>query len=190
MTDNIKPPSATKFFVAATIMVLLYTALGRVNDYTGQSGEPVVSDASALANIKVTTLSARDFSKRFHANGKPTLLFIYATWCPYCRQQFPVVTDIIKRYGSKINVVALSIDQEADTLSSFLAKKPQPLPFTPYIAPKTGSTAYMVMLQEAGGHFSGSIPYTALFKADGTLTTQLPGLTMKEEFEAAVKSAL
>ncbi len=52
-----------------------------------------------------TTAGLFDLAK---AGGKPTLLEVFATWCPHCQRETTVLDAIAAKYGSKINVVAVS----------------------------------------------------------------------------------
>lgn len=41
-------------------------------------------------------------------DGKPTVLFFWATWCPYCKAFMPHLEQIKKDYGDEINVVMIN----------------------------------------------------------------------------------
>lgn len=41
-------------------------------------------------------------------DGKPTILFFWATWCPYCKAFMPYLEQIKKDYGDDINVVMIN----------------------------------------------------------------------------------
>lgn len=42
------------------------------------------------------------------AGAKPTLLEVFATWCPHCQRETTVLDKIHAKYGSAVNVVAVS----------------------------------------------------------------------------------
>jgi len=41
-------------------------------------------------------------------DGKPTILFFWATWCPYCKAFMPFLEQIQNDYGDDINVVMIN----------------------------------------------------------------------------------
>ncbi len=57
--------------------------------------------------------------------GTPLLMNIWATWCPPCIAEMPVLADIDAEYGDKLNVIAISIDQQGfEKIEEFLTKNP------------------------------------------------------------------
>ncbi|MGE3960660.1 MAG: TlpA family protein disulfide reductase [Dehalococcoidia bacterium] len=48
------------------------------------------------------------------ANGKPTLVFVDAIWCPPCALTRPAFHDLRHEYQDRVNLVILDYDLEAD----------------------------------------------------------------------------
>jgi len=42
--------------------------------------------------------------------GKPTLVVFWATWCPPCKREIPVLKEIYVKYGKKLNMVGVAIN--------------------------------------------------------------------------------
>ena len=48
------------------------------------------------------------------ANGKPTLVFVDAIWCPTCALTRPIFHDLRHEYQDRVNLVVLDYDLDAD----------------------------------------------------------------------------
>ena len=57
--------------------------------------------------------------------GKVVLLDFWASWCEPCRQSFPWMGDLQKRYGENdLVVVAVNLDQDRKLAEQFLSSTP------------------------------------------------------------------
>lgn len=55
--------------------------------------------------------------------GKVVVIDFWATWCVSCREAFPVLNDLQKQYGSKIQTVGISNESAAASKISKFVKK-------------------------------------------------------------------
>jgi len=60
---------------------------------------------AAPAFQAATTNGPFDITK---AAGKPTMLEAFATWCPHCQREVPVLNSLYAKYKSKANLVGVS----------------------------------------------------------------------------------
>jgi len=60
------------------------------------------------------TVALRDF------RGKVVILNFWATWCPPCIQEMPSLTTLQARLGDRVNVLAVSVDDDAEAYNRFL----------------------------------------------------------------------
>ncbi|MGE3109859.1 MAG: TlpA family protein disulfide reductase [Phycisphaerales bacterium] len=76
----------------------------------------------------ITTLAALDFDGQpvslAQYLGKPTIIDVWATWCPPCRQQRDVIHNLDPDFLSSVNIVSLSTDRSPADVAAFLAKHP------------------------------------------------------------------
>jgi cytochrome c biogenesis protein CcmG/thiol:disulfide interchange protein DsbE len=56
--------------------------------------------------------------------GKVVLLDFWASWCGPCRQSFPWMNDLQRRYGSDLVVLAINVDQDRALAEQFLKATP------------------------------------------------------------------
>jgi len=103
--------SRTKMAMAALVMTL-----GLLVGASGcpESGRPAEDfSLQPVGGGKAVTLSA--------LKGKPTLVIFWATWCPPCRREVPVLKELYVKYGTRLNMlgVAVNFRQTQQEVASF-----------------------------------------------------------------------
>lgn len=114
--------------------------------------------------------------------GKTVLVDFWASWCGPCRQSFPWMNDLEKRYGGKgLAIVAVNLDKDREFANNFLAEVPAS--FTVAFDP-SGKTAESYKVK--------AMPTTFLISPDGKLLATHTGFDAKHapEFEAQIAEAL
>jgi thiol-disulfide isomerase/thioredoxin len=114
--------------------------------------------------------------------GKAVLVDFWASWCGPCRQSFPWMNGLQKRYGDKgLAIVAVNLDKDRELASHFLAEVPAA--FTVAFDPE-GKTAESYKVK--------ALPTTFLVSPDGKLLLTHTGFDAKHasEFEAQIAEAL
>ena len=114
--------------------------------------------------------------------GKTVLVDFWASWCGPCRQSFPWMNDLQKRYGGKgLAIVAVNLDKDREFADEFLAEVPAS--FTVAFDP-SGKTAERYKVK--------AMPTTFLISPDGKLLATHTGFDAKHapEFEAQIAEAL
>lgn len=179
------------FYAVATIVLIMGAALfyQRMQHTELLRGEHSYQETPAtqqadIPKVELHPLSAEAIKKELAASGgKPALLFLYASWCPYCKKQFPIIEELSK---SGYHIIPVSVDKDAAALATFLGKNHPHTPLAPYIAENSGDI--MTWLGGLGLSYRGSIPYMVAFSGQGTPVKHFQGLTAREPLEQALKA--
>lgn len=61
--------------------------------------------------------------------GQPTVLSFFTTWCPYCRQQTPLLVEAAERYQAQgIQFIGIDVREEAGVVSQYVTTYGIPFP--------------------------------------------------------------
>ncbi len=52
--------------------------------------------------------------RELSASGQPVIVYFWASWCPYCRQDFASAKDVYPKYADKVRFVAIDLDLSED----------------------------------------------------------------------------
>jgi thiol-disulfide isomerase/thioredoxin len=107
-------------------------------------------------------LPMRDFK------GRPLLLNFWATWCPPCIEELPLLESMWQQNQSKnLQVLGLAVDQPS-SVRRFLAQNQ--LTFPMGLAGLTGTE-----LGRSLGNTLSALPFSVLFAADGRVLARKMG---------------
>lgn len=168
------PPSAQRILAIFGIIAMMTLLPFLLND------EP--SQEAMAYRSKISIISADQALNRImYPQGAGTLLFAYASWCPYCKRQLPSIIEIHDEYTARgIEVFAVSMEADIDQLSDFLSSNYPNLPLTPYMFEADQRGPFVRSLQLSGASFQGGIPYMAIFDHNGKLVEEYQGFVDKE----------
>ena len=124
------------------------------------------------AGVPTPAVSAMDLNGRVWTSsdfvGKVVVLNFWATWCPPCIDELPMIEAFWREHTANGHqVVALAIDQPS-AVRRFLDR--QPLGFPIGMAGLAGTE-----LAKSLGNAAGGLPFTVFFKADGSIWRQKMG---------------
>lgn len=90
---------------------------------------------------EVKSLTTADFKKVIwdystnkdwkYLGDKPVIIDLYATWCPPCKKLSPILEQIQKDYGKKIQIYKVDVDKEPELAQLFNASSIPMMIFVP-----------------------------------------------------------
>ena len=92
--------------------------------------------------------------------GQPLVLNFWATWCPPCVAELPLLSSFSRENAANgWQVLGIAVDQAA-AVRTFLDRVPVAFPVA--LAPQGG-----IALSRSLGNLAGGLPFTVVFGADG-----------------------
>ncbi|MBI4341920.1 MAG: TlpA family protein disulfide reductase [Candidatus Omnitrophica bacterium] len=103
--------------------------------------------------------------------GEATLVHFWASWCPHCRSDVPLMKDLFARYqGKGLRIVTVSLDQDVSKLAQFMKDQQLPYPVVAAYQDPASPNATLPELYEAQG-----VPAYYLIDANGVVAKTFSG---------------
>ncbi len=82
-------------------------------------GNPLIGKQAAEFTLK--DLDGQAWTLSQIRNGRPAILFFWATWCPHCRSQLKMLNEEIEAIHEKgIEVILVDLEEDAKQVKSFM----------------------------------------------------------------------
>lgn len=140
-------------------MGILVLANGSFNNQdSAQRLPPTVG--SAVKDFVLDDLSGNEV-KISRLKGKPLVLNFWATWCPPCKEEMPLLEHYSKLYANEITIIGVDYAEDQQTVQQFVEEQ---------------TITFPVLLDQAGivseMYFVRNYPMTFFIDADGILRAQ------------------
>lgn len=114
---------------------------------------------------------------------KAVLIDVFATWCPPCIEELPILKEVKDKYKEKFEIVSVLFEQDKDKkeIIEFINKNGINYPIT------IGEENFK-LAKELGN--VQKIPEMFLFSKDGKFIKKFIGKTSKEELEKYIQMAI
>lgn len=180
-TPPVDPPAPQRRALLASVAATAALAGVGVAWWLAQSSEvsPAMPPVDGLWDLawdtpQGTTLSMASF------RGRPLLLNFWATWCPPCVEELPLINAFYQENKAKgWQVLGLAVDNLAP-VQSFLKKTP--LDFPVGLAGLSGAE-----LGRSLGNLTGSLPFSVVLGADGQVLQRKLGRLKAADLAAWVR---
>ena len=124
-----------------------------------------VSDENQAASPWAVTLPDGQALTSDELKGKVVLVNFWATWCPYCRKEKPVIDRFWKDHRDQgFEVVSISVDDTSEKIAAWMQDKD----YAFMAAPTNGSVA------AAFGNVT-SVPTSFIVDAEGRIRHKIAG---------------
>ena len=134
--------------------------------------------ALSLEDLNGDLVSLSDY------RGKVVLVNLWATWCPWCRQEIPELIDLSARYTDQgFVVLGVAIDDEGKEV---VAPDAEAMGMNYPVLVDPGAISSL----KAGWPLSGALPQSFLIDCRGHVRASMPGYRPRPVIEEAVLKLL
>lgn len=121
--------------LVGAIIVAAVLVSGTVSSGSGSPGPPSKAQLRSLparlaadARQASTVVDGSIAAKLAELQGIPVVVNQWASWCPNCREEFPLFQRLSKEFDGRVAFVGLDSGDKRDDAESFLEKFPVPYP--------------------------------------------------------------
>ncbi len=93
--------------VVACMLLMLTTAPSAL-------AAPTSATKATQKSAPIETLSVQGLQKLVRAGkGRPVVVNFFATWCPPCRAEIPMLVEMADKYRGRVDIVGMTVDNDA-----------------------------------------------------------------------------
>lgn len=164
--------------IAGLFLVVWGISMMRSGNSTNAAEEPNTAPVvgSYAPNFTAKTLEGKDIALRDY-RGKPVVLNFWATWCPPCRAEMPLLQQYYTKHQGEYNMVAVNDAEPKEQVQAFIQQ--QGFTFTVALDPQQSIVAkYRIQ----------GFPTTFFIDAEGVIRYMHVGMLDEATLQAGLKS--
>jgi thiol-disulfide isomerase/thioredoxin len=166
------------WIVLLVVAALAFLAFKILSPKTPPAPRP---PSSSFAEAKAQDILAEVKKSKF------TLVNIWASWCEPCREEFPVLVELRKKYLERgIQFLFISADFATQTDDALVFLKNHGVDFKTYHKSEDDAGFINTLYPQ----WTGAIPATLIFDQTGRLLKAWQGAASKDEFESTLHEVL
>jgi len=115
--------------------------------------------------------------------GRPAVVNFWATWCPPCREELPLLAKIHKRYGKKVAFLGLAVENNAEFVDEYAHAYGLRYPVA------AGREPAIALMQALGNEQAG-MPFTVVVDGEGQVVYAKRGVVTEKDLGLALMPLL
>lgn len=142
---------------------------------------PVANPYPAPA-LRLTDLDGKQHDLA-NLKGKLVVVNFWATWCPPCREELPLLVKVHKRYGKKVGFLGLAVEDNVEFVGEYAGAYGLRYPIAAGREPA-------IALMQALGNAQAGMPFTVVVDAEGQVVYAKRGMVTEKELAKALAPLL
>ena len=98
-------------------MIFFLSKQASTNNPTGQT---IIKSAE---NTSFNKLGGGTIDLNDYVNKKPVILDFWASWCPYCQKNMPILNQLYLKYKDQVEVIGVNMQETEQTAQRFIESK-------------------------------------------------------------------
>jgi thiol-disulfide isomerase/thioredoxin len=181
------PPNALRRHALTAGVAVAAAAAGIAGSWWMSKNQPNDGQATTIGDLpelwgQIFDTPTGDKLAMQSLRGKPLLINFWATWCPPCVDELPLLERFYSENKAKgAQIIGLAADKP-DAVTTFLQKMPLTFPIGLVGMPG-------IALSKSWGNLVGGLPFSVMLAADGRVMQRKMGKLSESDLKLWVQSA-
>ncbi len=115
--------------------------------------------------------------------GRPAVINFWATWCPPCREELPLLVKVHKRFGKKVGFLGLAVEDNVEFVGEYAGAYGLRYPVA------AGRDPAIALMQALGNEQAG-MPFTVVVDGEGRVVYSKRGVVTEKALTQALTPLL